>query len=93
MIYWWFDPMNPLFAVLVLCPVIAMVLGVCSYFAKGFRLWGAMIISFMLPLLYIASDLSTWRGNLDAWFIYGAGYSLICWIVHRLLRAITGYKR
>ncbi|WP_340027455.1 hypothetical protein MHB71_20370 [Paenibacillus sp. FSL H7-0940] len=26
MIYWWFADMNPLFAVLVLCPIIAVVL-------------------------------------------------------------------
>ncbi|MDQ0722580.1 apolipoprotein N-acyltransferase [Paenibacillus sp. W4I10] len=84
--------MNPLFAVLVLCPIIAVVLGICSFFVKWFRLWGALIISFMLPLLYIASNLSTWRGNLDAWFIYGAGYILLTWIVYRLLRAIVGYK-
>lgn len=92
MIYWWFDHMNPLFAVLVLCPIIAVVLGVSSYFAKWFRLWVALIISFMLPLLYIASDLSTLGSNIGAWFIYGAAYSLITWIIHRLLRAIVGYK-
>ncbi|MDQ0658444.1 hypothetical protein [Paenibacillus sp. W2I17] len=92
MIYWWFDHMNPLFAVLVLCPIIAAVLGICSYFAKGFRLWGALIISFMLPLLYIVSDLLTLGSNIGPWFFYGAGYSVLTWIVHRLLRAIVGYK-
>lgn len=51
MIYWWFDDMNPLFAVLVLCPIIAAVLGICSYFAKGFRLWGALIISFIFAFV------------------------------------------
>ncbi|WP_433582903.1 hypothetical protein [Paenibacillus amylolyticus] len=92
MIYWWFDHMNPLFAVLVLCPIIAVVLGVCSYFANWCRLLGALVISFMLPLLYIASDLSTMGSNIGAWFIYGAVYSLLSWIVHRLLHAIVGYK-
>ncbi|WP_091015917.1 MULTISPECIES: hypothetical protein [Paenibacillus] len=93
MIYWWLDQMNPLFAVLVLCPIIAVVLGVGSYFAKWFRLWVALVISFMLPLLYIASDLSTLGSNIGAWFIYGAGYSLISWVVYRLLHAIVGYKK
>ncbi|WP_017690492.1 hypothetical protein [Paenibacillus sp. PAMC 26794] len=31
MIYWWFDDMNPLFAVLVLCPIIAVVLSWIVY--------------------------------------------------------------
>ncbi|MCW3795344.1 hypothetical protein OM416_27430 [Paenibacillus sp. LS1] len=92
MIYWWFDHMNPLFAVLILCPIIAVVLGIGSYFAKWIRLWGTLILSFMLPLLYIASDLSTLGSNIGAWFIYGAAYSVLTWIVYRLLRAIVGYK-
>ncbi|CAM4437742.1 hypothetical protein PAXY110619_14835 [Paenibacillus xylanexedens] len=35
MIYWWFDDMNPLFAVLVLCPIIAACLEYAVILPKG----------------------------------------------------------
>ncbi|MDT0126067.1 hypothetical protein Q9R46_25710 [Paenibacillus sp. RRE4] len=46
----------------------------------------------MLPLLYITSDWGTFTSNLDAWLMYGVGYSLVTWATYRLLCTLKGYK-
>ncbi|WP_440116549.1 hypothetical protein [Paenibacillus sp. QZ-Y1] len=92
MLYWWFDDVNPLYAVFVLCPIIAVVLGACSYYREWLKVRVALGVSFMLPMLFIASDWSTLRENTDAWMIYGIGYGMVTWVVNRLLHSIVGYK-
>lgn len=92
MLYWWFEGMNPLFVGFVLCPILAVILGVCWYASKWCSRTIALGVSLLLPLLYITSDWGTFTANLDAWLLYGIGYSLITWATYRLLCTLKGYK-
>lgn len=92
MIYWLFENVNPIFVVFVLCPFIAIILGVCWYATKWCSRAIALGVSFCLPLLYITSNWETFTANLDAFFMYGVGYSLITWGTYRLICTIKGYR-
>jgi hypothetical protein len=87
--------MNPLFLVFVLCPMLAVIMGGCWYVLKVSKWYTRAIalgVSFLLPLLYITSDWATFTANLDAWLMYGLGYSLVTWATYRLLCTLKGYK-
>lgn len=92
MLYWLFEGVNPIFVVFVLCPLIALILGVCWYATKWRSRAIALGVSFFLPLLYITSDWGTFTANLDALFMYGVVYSLITWGTYRLICAVKGYR-
>lgn len=92
MLYWWFEGLNPIFVSFVLCPLIALILGVCWYATKWCNRVIALGVSLLLPLMYITSDWGTFTDNLDAWLMYGMGYSLVTWGTYRLLCAVMGYK-
>ncbi|WP_342554350.1 hypothetical protein [Paenibacillus sp. FSL R7-0652] len=92
MVYWWFEEMNPLFIVFVLCPLIAVLIGVCWYTAAWCSRTIALGVSFLLPLLYITTDWMTFTANLGAWLMYGIMYGLITWAAYRLLCTFKGYK-
>ncbi len=92
MLYWWFEGLNPIFVVFVLCPLIAFVLGVCWYATKWCSRAVALGMSLLLPLLYITSNWATFTANLGAWVMYGVGYSLVTWGTYRLLCTVMGYK-
>ncbi|CAI6085177.1 hypothetical protein PAECIP112173_04548 [Paenibacillus sp. JJ-100] len=92
MLYWLFERVNPIFVVFVLCPLIALILGVCWYATKWCSKAIALGVSLLLPLLYIGSDWGTFIANLDAFFMYGVGYSLVTWGTYRLICTIKGYR-
>ncbi|MBR2564850.1 MAG: hypothetical protein IKE29_09520 [Paenibacillus sp.] len=92
MLYWLFENVNPIFVVFVLCPFIALLLGICWYATKYLSRAIALGISFLLPLLYIGSNWGTFIANLDALFMYGVVYSLITWGTYRLICTVTGYR-
>ncbi|KQY90207.1 hypothetical protein ASD24_25245 [Paenibacillus sp. Root52] len=88
MIYWVFGDMNPLFAVFVMSPIIALMLGVVCFYRRRFKIMMGMGVSFVLPLLFIASDRGTLWGNAGIGIVYGVGYSLITLLMYKGLNGI-----
>lgn len=51
--------------------------------------WG-LLIALLLPLLFIATDLTTIKVNLGAWALYGIVYALLTYGVYKLLALRIG---
>ncbi|MCG7377847.1 hypothetical protein MH215_12655 [Paenibacillus sp. ACRSA] len=88
MIYWIFGDLNPLFAVFILSPIIALMLGVVCFYRRRFKIMMGMGVSFVLPLLFIASDWATLWANVGIGMVYGVGYSLITLLMYKGLNFI-----
>ncbi len=83
MIYLFFNQLNPLVPTLLICPLIAIIIGViCSFFHS--RVLLAIGIALVLPLLFIATSIATFKSNLDAWAMYGIMYALITYASFRI---------
>mgnify|MGYP001042582386 CR=1 FL=1 len=83
MIYWFFQQLNPLVPTLLICPLIAIIIGViCSFFHP--RILLAIGIALVLPLLFITTNIATFKSNLDAWAMYGIMYALITYASFRI---------
>lgn len=83
MIYWIFEHVNPFLLVLVICPFLAFAIGMaCSLLKKGI-VYG-ICAAFLLPLLFIASDAKTIKGNIDAWILYGLFYVCITYAIYNI---------
>lgn len=82
-IYWLFPGLNPLLPSVLICPILAILIGACSARFRGVIYLG-LIIALLLPLIFIAADLQTIKVNMDAWIIYGIVYALITFGGYRL---------
>lgn len=88
MILWFVDIENPLILVLLVCPILSIINGfICARFKINWYV--CMIISFCLPLLFIANDINTFKVNIDAWLMYGIIYVLISLVVLKNYDRIT----
>jgi len=83
-IYWFANDLNPLIPVFIICPIIAILIGTIFFYGK-FNIFLGMCISFLLPLLFIASNASTLKANIGAWVLYGIGYSVTTFLVYKFL--------
>jgi len=75
MIYNWCNP-NPFVLVIVICPLISLLMGAFLALFRC-RKWLAPALAFLLPLLYITSDLATFQANVDAWLMWGIMYAFL----------------
>ncbi|MDQ0494586.1 hypothetical protein [Paenibacillus sp. 1-18] len=83
MIYWFFHQLNPLVPTLLICPLIAIIIGIiCSFL--HFRILLGVGIAIVLPLLFITTNIDTFKSNLDAWAMYGIIYALITYASFRI---------
>ncbi|MEK3914238.1 DUF2651 family protein [Paenibacillus sp. FSL H7-0331] len=78
MIYRFID-VNPFQLVFVICPLISIILGIVFAIMQQNKVI-APIIACLLPLLFTTVDLSTFKANLEAWFLWGVIYALIAYI-------------
>lgn len=77
MIYNWFNP-NPFILVVVVCPLVSLLTGAVLALFRC-RKWMAPALAFLLPLLYITSDLVTFWANVDAWLMWGIVYAVLAY--------------
>lgn len=83
MIYWLFPRLNPLLPTLLLCPILAILIGVCFASFKG-KIYLGLILAFLLPLIFIATNLETIAVNIDAWILYGFIYAIITFVAYKM---------
>ncbi|MNS64760.1 hypothetical protein D3C72_978990 [compost metagenome] len=83
MIYLWLYDLNPLVPSFIVCPILAILIGLLFTRFKR-TVYIGLIISFFLPLLFIASNLNTLKANIDSWVLYGMVYALITFAVYKL---------
>jgi hypothetical protein len=87
MIYLIFEKLNPLIPILIICPLIAIIIGIsCALFRAN--IFFCICIAFLLPLLFIANNMSTFKANFGAWVLYGVIYGLITFTVFKVITAI-----
>lgn len=83
MLYWLFERMNVLLPAFVICPLLAVLIGVFCRLLHVNILVGAAI-ALLLPLLFLANDLSALADNIDAWAMYGAIYGIVAFAVYKV---------
>lgn len=76
MLYLIFDKLNPLVPVFIVCPLLSIMIALLCRWLRIKVIFG-VFIAFLLPLLFIFNNLTTLKGNIDAWAIYGVIYALI----------------
>ncbi len=86
MIYWLFPELNPLLPIFVFCPILSTLIGT-GYAVFKRKVYMGMFVAFLLPLLYILTDLASLKVNLDAWLMYGIIYVLITFSVYKLVHS------
>ncbi|GIM44460.1 hypothetical protein DNHGIG_00090 [Collibacillus ludicampi] len=92
MIYLVFDYVNPFILTLVFCPLISVLLGAWFAMMRKKKLI-ALVVSFVLPLLYITSDWNTFIANLGAWLLWGTLYALVAYLAHKAVSIIRGKSK
>jgi hypothetical protein len=83
MIYYYID-IDPFLLTMGIMPIIAVLLGISVINFK--KKYIAIVISALLPLLFITTSKKTFIANLDAWFFWGAIYGLITYGAGRLIK-------
>ncbi|AJE50311.1 hypothetical protein ACFQ5D_23345 [Paenibacillus farraposensis] len=83
MIYWLFPKLNPLLPTFLLCPILAILIGVCFAYFKG-NIYLGLILALLLPLIFIATNLETIAVNIDAWILYGFIYAIITFVAYKM---------
>lgn len=83
---------NQFLIALVICPIIAFIIGfLMSRFGKSKKV--ALIISFLLPLIYTTYDLPTFKANISAWFLWGLVYVGLAFIGDKLATMLSSRNR
>ncbi|GIP24317.1 hypothetical protein J22TS3_45920 [Paenibacillus sp. J22TS3] len=88
MIYLWLSGLNPLIPTFIVSPLIAIVIGLLLARFGG-KIYAGLGIALLLPLLFIASDLTTLKANLDAWALYGIVYAVLTYVVYKLTVSLS----
>lgn len=86
MIYHLMNP-DPFLMVFLFCPLLAVIIGAASAFLCKSR-YIAPVIAFLLPLLYITTNWSTFIGNWGAWLLWGSMYAAIAYFTKQGLSRI-----
>lgn len=82
MLYLWFPNLNPLVPSFVICPLMAVLIGLlCARFRVN--IFAGAFATLLLPLLFIANNRKTLLGNGDAWLLYGIIYALLAFIAFK----------
>lgn len=76
-----FPDLNPLLIILVIAPLLAVMLVLIGKRLKLHAGW-SVVASLCIPLLFIWTDWSTLKANIDAWVIYGGAYGAIAWVAN-----------
>ncbi|MEJ8306451.1 hypothetical protein [Saccharibacillus sacchari] len=81
-----FPDLNPLLMILVIAPLLAVVLALIG---KRLKLHSgcSVVASLFIPLLFIWTDGSTLKANLDSWVIYGGAYGAIACVVSAFVKS------
>jgi hypothetical protein len=82
MLYWYID-MNPFLLTMGIMPAIAVFLGISAIALK--KKYIAIVISFLLPLVFITTNRETFIANLDAWLFWGVLYGAITYGTGKLI--------
>lgn len=83
-----FVNINQVLLALVICPIIALGIGfLMAWFNKSSK--AALIISFLLPLIYVTGNWTVFVANLDAWFMWGIMYVIAAFIGGKLAKMIS----
>ncbi|CAM4157735.1 hypothetical protein [Saccharibacillus endophyticus] len=85
MLFELFPDLNPLLMILVIAPILAVALVLIGKRLKLHAGW-SVAASLFIPLLFIWTDWSTLKANVDSWVIYGAAYGAIAWVVGWVLK-------
>lgn len=85
LIYHFFPSLSPALIALVICPLAAWLMGMGAAWCHWRR--GTLLIVFLLPLIFITSDLETFLVNLDAWLLYGLLYVGLAYVGYKLAAA------
>lgn len=76
---------NQFLLALIICPIIALAIGfVMARFNKSIKI--ALVISFLLPLIYTTGNWNVFVANLDAWFMWGILYVVAAYIGSKLAK-------
>lgn len=84
MLYHYID-LNPFSLVMVIMPVVAAILGIFVMTISK-RIYLAPALSFLLPLLFITTNIKTFIANIGAWIFLGITYGLIAYATGLLVR-------
>ncbi|AJQ26661.1 hypothetical protein [Pelosinus fermentans] len=82
MLYRYID-MNPFLLTMGIMPAIAVFLGISAIVLK--KKYIAIVISFLLPLVFLTTNRETFIANLDAWLLWGVLYGAITYGTEKLL--------
>lgn len=82
MLYRYID-MNPFLLTMGIMPAIAVFLGISAIVLK--KKYIAIVISFLLPLVFITTNRETFIANLDAWLFWGVLYGAITFGTEKLI--------
>ncbi|AET58742.1 hypothetical protein HPL003_09905 [Paenibacillus terrae HPL-003] len=83
MIYLVFQQLNPLVPTLLICPLIAIIIGMMCAILHS-RVTLALGAALLLPLLFITTNIATIKSNLDSWAMYGIIYALMTYGAFRI---------
>ncbi len=78
-----YSSVNPFLLTIGILPVIAVLLGISTIALE--KKYIAILISFLLPLLFITTNWETFIANLDAWIFWGVLYGAITYSTEKLL--------
>ena len=81
-----FPDLNPMLMILVIAPLLAVMLVLIGKRLKLHAGW-SVVASLFIPLLFIWTDWSTLKANMDAWVIYGGAYGAIAWVVNWIMKS------
>ncbi|MDF2570351.1 MAG: hypothetical protein K0R55_1955 [Sporomusa sp.] len=77
MLYYYID-VNPFLLAMGIMPAVAAILGLFIMTISK-RIYLAPALSFLLPLLFITTNMRTFIANIDAWIFWGIIYGLIAY--------------
>ncbi len=80
MLFELFPDLNPMLMILVIAPLLAVMLVLIGKRLKLHAGW-SVLASLFIPLLFIWTDWSTLKANLDSWVIYGGAYGAIACVM------------
>ncbi len=83
MLYWAFPGLNPLLPTFLLCPLLAIVFGMVCRYLRLNAVW-PILLSLLLPVLFIFTTLQTLQSNIGTWLLYGIVYALLSFGAYKL---------
>ena len=91
MLYYYID-INPFLLAMGIMPAVAAILGLFVMTISN-RIYLAPTISFLLPLLFITTNVKTFIANIDAWIFWGIIYGLIASGTGILIQRMRNWKK